>query len=619
MTGREGTTVGPYRLMRLLGGGYSGEVYQAEGPAEAGQSTGQVAIKLLRGAPTDANVRETLRQTQGAAQLGHPGIIPLYGLAQGTDAVGIVMAYARGGSLADTLSRGTAQLPLPLGVAARLVSQVARALDAAHLAGIAHGDIKPSNIFVRTGPHGGPVAVVGDFGQGGVGPAAVSLLRAGDGVPNEQARWAAEHVRFAAPEQLGGEVTPAADQYSLAALAYYVLTGRHHVAGNGPALLNAVAQGQVVPPSRVNSALPPEVDEVLLRGLARAPQQRYAGIVHFAQAFDETLAIALPAMGQAAGVTVGFAQLGGSQPGGGSGVRLVHAGTDGAAGGGMGPSGPLNPLPSDTATTGLQRRLALIAAAAVTFGLVACVFSLFTFGAFSPGSSFRKQLGSFGGPNAAPAVTATVDPAQAQLARDAETQLKDATAGNPAFSDALRDNAKNWTTDGKHALFKDGALHLANLDANGAFGVDAPNAPSAGTLAVKADVTLVRGGAGDFGGLQFLTSDNGDGTADGYTYVIAPEGYFQVWQHRPHDKITPWSVLRSGYSSALKTGLHQTNTLSVLTHGRDHTANLYANGHFVSQVTLPDDGPTDGGTGLIVMTSSTEIAANAFAVYTPAK
>ncbi|HEY7850055.1 MAG TPA: serine/threonine-protein kinase, partial [Ktedonobacterales bacterium] len=285
----EGATFDGYRLLRLLGHGGAGEVYLAESPAD-GPVAGQVAIKLYRDARRDSNALELMRQTQMAAALRHPHILPCYNNAvQGND-LGIVMEFAHGGSLGDTLNAIDSSVTLPLApdAAASIIAQVARTLADVHASGLAHGDLKPTNLFVRNAANGDPVIAISDFGHAYLARVALTSLRQpGADQPPE---WAVAQLAWAAPEQLRGALTPASDQYSLAALAYYLLTGIRPVSAEAQSALNGRSPRPIGPPSRLNPALDDKVDAVLLHALASVPEQRFGDIIDFARALDDAVA-----------------------------------------------------------------------------------------------------------------------------------------------------------------------------------------------------------------------------------------------------------------------------------------------------------------------------------------
>lgn len=298
VTGREGTTIGPYRLARWLGRGGAGDVYLADGPARPGER-GPVAVKLIAGSASDPIIGALAQQAQVIAALDHPNILPVYASGREHDTLYIAMAYAPDRALAAQVrlpdapsgtnspdaprTQPPTALPLPSALVALLVSAVASALGVAHASGVVHGDLTPANIFVRGAPDGTPQVAVSDFGQGIVVRMAAEAAAKG-------ASWASAALACAAPEQLTGAPLPTSDQYALATIAYLLLAGHYPFAGDGRALGSAILHEPPPPPRRFNPAIPPAAEAVLLRALAKAPSERYPDVAAFAQALCAALA-----------------------------------------------------------------------------------------------------------------------------------------------------------------------------------------------------------------------------------------------------------------------------------------------------------------------------------------
>lgn len=629
--GPEGAMFGPYRLLRRIGGGAAGDVYLADStnafPTSGTEGPQQVALKIFSGSAQDTMTRAIVDQMHAAGQLRQPHIIPFYGVIQHEGRLGVAMAYAPGGSLGDALTRvapdGTRKLPLPLssGIVARLIAQLGRALMAAHDAGLVHGDLKPSNIFVRTAPSGQPLAVVSDFGQAVLTGAAAALLAQG-GSSQQQAgaeQWPASQLLFAAPEQLRGETIPATDQYALAAIAYYLLTGVAPISGEGSALLSAIPRQEVVAPTLRNGEVPPEIDAVLLRGLAKDPGSRFATINLFAQAVDEALAAGASA--GSTSTTVQFSQLAGSTPGmlgpmanpvasGRTGAQPRRQGAPATAGRSATQSQSLN-VPADTPPM-INRRLAIITAAALLVSILTCSF---TFRAFQ-GNAILPHFnltGNIPGINAGP--TPTANAAATATAGAEMAQWKAATAKTPIFKDALSKNDNHWPTDGKTIFFASDGLHIQKIGASPAIGADAPGQlpklQDHTRIAATVDISFTSGNPGDLAGMRFFVAPGSDGSPDYYAYLISTEGRYEFWLH--HNRT--WTFLRGGYSSALKLGRGQTNTLSVLADSASRSATLYANGQYLVVVELSGSGPASGNVGLVVVDGGVDAIYTNLAVY----
>src|SRR5206468_116990 len=198
---------GRYVLERRLGRGGMGVVYLAREL----RLDRRVAIKLL---PPERAIQPTarerfLREARTAAQLSHPGIVPIYAVHEVSDFVYFAMAYVDG----DTLGRRVRQRgPVPYDTAARLLEEVARALAYAHDRGVVHRDVKPDNILLdlATGR-----ALVSDFG----------IARVGSGTTTGPQRVVGT-AEFMSPEQVLGErVDPRSDLYSLGVVGFFALSG----------------------------------------------------------------------------------------------------------------------------------------------------------------------------------------------------------------------------------------------------------------------------------------------------------------------------------------------------------------------------------------------------------
>lgn len=631
MTTREGTTLGPYRLLRRIGGGGAGEVYQAEGPAQpnASNPSGQVAVKVLSGAASDASARAITQQAQAAGQLQQPHIVPLYGIVEDAGTLGIAMAYAPGGSLGDTLrasrADGTKKLTLPLstGIVARLIIQLAQALGAAHAAGLVHGDLKPNNIFVRTAPNGRPIAVLGDFGQSVLTSAAAAVV--GRGVSGERAAWAANQLLFAAPEQLRGECLPASDQYALAALTYFLLTGQPPVIGDAASLPANIASEAVTPPSQLNPALSPATDAALLRALAKNPTERFPSVALFAQASDEALAVTVG--GAATGVSQGFEQLAGSTPGmARPGITPGAQGTSGAQGPARsgvrvidrraadGHAVPRRAAPApDDAPSGVNRRLSVIAGVAMLIVLLACGL---TFRAISGGIVLPHILLGAG----STAATPTADAKATATAQNASQQLAADTSGSPIFSDALTDNSHHWSTQGKAVFFAADGLHLDNSSTTTVLTEDMPGVsgaapPQLSDEVARVTLTMAQGNPSDLAGLRFFVQPAAGGESY-YCFVISSQGSYEVWAHTTGN----WSFITRGYSPALRTGAGASNTIAVVAHGGSGVALLFANGQYLTTIKVGPsvaypNAPSAGSGGLIVMDTGDEFVFTKYALF----
>jgi len=263
---------GRYVLERRLGRGGMGVVYLAR---EVSLER-RVALKLLtpdRALQPDAKQR-FLQEARTAAQLWHPGIIPIFSVDEGRDFVFFAMAYVEGQTLGQRV-RGDG--PLSYTAVARMLEEVARALDYAHARGVVHRDVKPDNILIelRSGR-----ALVSDFG--------IARVNGGGSTDPRRVVGTAE---FMSPEQaVGGPVDARSDLYSLGVVGFFALSGR--LPFDGPDPMTVLARHVTDPPPPVASFVPGVPDrlaEAIDRCLAKDPDARYPSGEAFAAAVAAAL------------------------------------------------------------------------------------------------------------------------------------------------------------------------------------------------------------------------------------------------------------------------------------------------------------------------------------------
>jgi beta-lactam-binding protein with PASTA domain len=324
---------GRYRLVELLGQGGMATIYRARD----GQLERDVAVKVLRpeyGADPDF-VARFRHEAQSVASLNHPGIVAVYDY--GTDPAGpyIVMELVDGEDLASIIRRSG---PLPPRQAARVSSQAARAIGAAHDRGLVHRDVKPGNILVT---RDGRVKVT-DFGI------ARALAESALTLPGTTLG----SVHYFSPEQARGELsTPASDIFSLGIVLYELLTGRRPWEGDSAAAIaNARLSGPVPSPSSVRGGIPTTLDAIDQHALAQRPEDRFASAAEMADALDRYLtedssgAGAATGAGSAAGAGMAggaAAGIAGAAAGAATGAAIGAA----AAAGGAGGAGVARPNP----------------------------------------------------------------------------------------------------------------------------------------------------------------------------------------------------------------------------------------------------------------------------------
>ncbi len=277
-----GSQIGRYEIVQLLGEGGMGSVYLARDPA----LQRALAIKVLRrdlGGDAVA-VQRFLDESRLAAKVEHPNIVKIYDVGQQDDIFYFVMSHVGGGNLEDRLRQGA----LPLAQALALLTPLAEALDAAHAHGLVHRDIKPSNILLTE--DGRPMLV--DFG----------IARSADGLNRTLTGQLIGTPAYMSPEQCeGGHVDWRSDIYSLAVVAYEMLTGRPVFSSTTPMAL-AIAHVREVPPALPGELrLPPHVQPAFDKALAKDPAARFTSATEFARALAGAVPVELPARRSGAG------------------------------------------------------------------------------------------------------------------------------------------------------------------------------------------------------------------------------------------------------------------------------------------------------------------------------
>ncbi|MFO0909714.1 MAG: serine/threonine-protein kinase [Isosphaeraceae bacterium] len=271
----EALSLAGYTVVRELGRGGMGIVYEALQSAPART----VAVKVLRAGlmATDEESQRFLNEATAVARLEHPGIVALFEARRSRGLLYYSMQRISGESLAQALRRG----PLDPDAAARLVANVARAVDHAHERGVLHRDIKPANILVDES--GAPV--LSDFG----------LARALDDAEIEATHSGliVGTPAFMAPEQVAGKsrsLTTAVDIYGLGGVLYAALTGKApHEGSSLASTLDNVRQTPPQPPSRVNAKVSRDLEAICLKCLDKDPHGRYTSARALAEDLDRWL------------------------------------------------------------------------------------------------------------------------------------------------------------------------------------------------------------------------------------------------------------------------------------------------------------------------------------------
>jgi len=273
-------SLGKYRILKELGSGAMGKVYQALDTV----MNRTVALKVIKWSEEDSPEERThkrdrlLKDARNAGALLHPNIVTIYGFEQEGDTPFIVMEFVNGPSLTTVLGGGARLEPQQV---VRYVRQACEALDYAHRRHLVHRDIKPDNLMIGEEE----TLKIADFGiskiisETATGP---TLTRAGVvvGTPH-----------YMSPEQIQGlPLDGRSDQFSMAIVAYQMLTGHKPFEGQDiTAVLYKIAFEDPAPPELLNPELGPAVGKVLRQALAKRPAQRYGTCVEFATVLENAI------------------------------------------------------------------------------------------------------------------------------------------------------------------------------------------------------------------------------------------------------------------------------------------------------------------------------------------
>jgi serine/threonine protein kinase len=279
-----GTVLGTCTLQKLIGQGGMGAVFLAQQSRPNRQVAVKVLLPLLPSSPNHqtAFLERFRRETDAAASLMHPNIMPVHEYGERDGLAYLVMPHIGGGTLREELDRD-GQLPFTKIV--NYLDQLAAALDVAHERGVIHRDVKPANILMTLEGR----LLLSDFGLVKIIAEGQSPQRrlTGAGVPMGT-------PDYMAPEQvLGSEVDARADIYSLGGILYHMVTGNPPFKGEMPMQV-ALQHLQVPPPSPCSfrADLPTAAEQIILRALAKRPADRYMHAQDLANAFRLALVVA---------------------------------------------------------------------------------------------------------------------------------------------------------------------------------------------------------------------------------------------------------------------------------------------------------------------------------------
>ena len=277
-----GASVAGYTVRKEVGEGGTSAVYLAEHP-----NHGTVALKVLREKlRQDATaVTRFVREAKYGARVKHPNVVETIEIGQSESGLHFLAIEWAEGEILDRYAKQHA--PLPRDEVSTIVSQIAAGVQAAHDAGIVHRDLKPENVMYDSKTR---LVKLLDFGI------ATDTSQASGDERLTRAGFFVGTLMYIAPEALSGEiVTAAADQYSLATIAYYLLTRCLPYTAKAPREM--FTQLLTMPPIPLKDAgegnldFAPELDTAVMRALSRSPSDRYSSVVAFANAFVEAARI----------------------------------------------------------------------------------------------------------------------------------------------------------------------------------------------------------------------------------------------------------------------------------------------------------------------------------------
>jgi len=261
-------TIGRYNILRELGRGAMGVVYEAEDP-NIGR---HVALKVVHTDQMGANREDVLRrfknEARAAGNLNHPNIITIHDAGEHEGLLFIAMEYVPGQTLGDVIK---AQGRMPPARAVEIMRQVCSGLDFAHARGIIHRDVKPANILLA-----GSVAKITDFGIANVGDG-LTVTGSVVGTPN-----------YMSPEQvLGKPLDGRSDLFGVAVILYEMLTGERPFEGQSiTTILYKIVHEEPIAPRKLDGTIHPGLSAIIEKGLSKAPEARFASGSEFAAALE---------------------------------------------------------------------------------------------------------------------------------------------------------------------------------------------------------------------------------------------------------------------------------------------------------------------------------------------
>jgi serine/threonine protein kinase len=571
MPGLVGNKLGRYRLQRLLGNGGMSEVYLAYDE----RMHRDVAIKVVSSSHVDY-IERFQREAGAIGNLHHNHILPAFDYGAQEPWHYLVMPYIEHESLSERLERG----PLTLEEAGEMLSQIASSLQYAHEHGIVHRDIKPSNILLRDDHY----AYLADFGLAKAIDGADGVTRTGVllGTPE-----------YMAPELADGPASKSSDLYALGISLYEMVTGRLPFRGDTAlAVYLRQLHEPPIPPSRLNPAIPPDVEQVILRALDKDPRRRFQTPQELAQAYlqavyatEEKLVLSeYPLNGNGSATSS-------------SGQTIIQQSPRPA----ILSSRERSATPTRPRNAGNNRNV-FVFTSFMGIGFLLLIMSMILFAVFTYSRSTYSGNASTATAQAAKARnigtqtkgTATPKVSANRLTiQQAEAATASAiTSGMPLLADDLSSSIiSDWYIDNNSCIFTGGTYHVRVKQA-GSFATCESNVLSYDNAALQVDVSLL---SGSNAGLIFRANDQ-----QYYYFGINNRREFFFGHHDPSASGGTFAYLvQDTGSSAIAPG-KQKNTLLVIANGSNFK--LFINGAFVGE--QQDSTYTGGAVGFAAGTDS---------------
>jgi len=571
MHGLVGNNLGRYRLQRLLGHGGMSDVYLAYDE----RMHRDVAIKVLSSSQVDY-IERFQREAGAIGNLHHDHILPAFDYGAQESWHYLVMPYIEHESLSERLERG----PLTLEEAGEMLSQIASGLQHAHEHGIVHRDIKPSNILLRDDHY----AYLADFGL-------AKAMNGADGVTRTGVLLGTPE--YMAPELADGPASMSSDLYALGISLYEMVTGSLPFTGDTSlAVYLRQLHEPPIPPSRLNPAISPEVEQVILRALDKDPRRRFQTPQELARAYQHALLAAEEKF------VLSENPLTGDGAAAGSSRQTIIERSDRPA---ILSSKQESARPTKPRNAGDNRNVFVFTSfMGISFMLL--IMSMILFGVFAYSRSTNAGTVSTATAQAAKArnngtvtkgtATPKASPTRLTIQQAEAATARAITSGTPLLADDLSSSIiSDWYVDNTSCIFTGGTYHV-RVKQTASFAICESNVLSYDNVTLQVDVSLL---SGSNAGLIFRANNQ-----QYYYFGINKQREFFFGHHDPSagGGTFTYLILDMG-SSAIAPG-KQKNTLLVIANGSDFK--LFINGTFVGE--SQDSTYTGGAVGFAAGTNS---------------